>query len=380
MAQTIILISVLLALYPYFIYPVIIGVVYLLVSLKTKTITKVNNIKPGVSIVLSVYNEEKVIKDKIENTFALDYPYDKLELVIGSDASFDSTNEIIHSFNDTRLKFFESSQRRGKLGVLKEIVDKARGDIIVITDANTILDKKALEYIIPNFEDKKVGGVCGRLILLRTKSQSNRYMQFYWSYENMLKSMESNVCSIMAVNGQIFAIRKELFQIKEEHLATEDQVLGLKLVERDFKLIFERKALAFEEVGDIWTEFKRRVRISSGNFQSFTILKELLFFRKGFRSFCFWSHKVLRNLTPVFLIIIFCSNLFLLKSSIYKDLFIAQVFIYCSTIFCFIFKDLYRFSGPFKFILSFTIMQAAVMVGFLEYLSKREISIWEKQR
>ncbi|MDD5432297.1 MAG: glycosyltransferase [Candidatus Omnitrophica bacterium] len=382
MASVFLTIFSFLAVYPYFIYPLIIAIIYVVTFLrKNKDDNHVIISEfPKVSVLLSVYNEEGVVEDKIKNIFSLDYPQDKLELLVGSDGSSDNTNKIIHLFNDKRLHLFEFNDRRGKQQVLKDLFREAEGEIILITDANTIFDTKALLYIMPNFQDKHIGGVCGRLVLKKKDFQSNEYLQFYWTLENKLKSLESNVCSIMAVNGQIFALRKQLFQFGEEGLATEDQVLGMKIIENDYRLIFESRALAFEEIGDIWSEFERRIRISSGNFQSFFILKKLISFKKGFRSFCFWSHKVLRNLTPVFLFGFLISNSFLLQNNFLKILFIVQIIFYILTALCFLFKNLYHFTGPLKFFLSFAIMQLAIIFGFFRFIRREKLSIWEKQR
>ncbi len=173
------------------------------------------NTYPSISIIISAYNEEKVIIERIDNIKNLDYDFNNLELIIGSDCSSDKTNGILTQKNQefSWLKTQIFNIRRGKASVLNDLVHLAKNEILVFTDANTKFEKDALLKLVSKFTDAKVGGVCGRLELEEPKDnfdKTNRE-KLYWKYETHLKSAEGDLGILIAANGGIYAIRKELF-------------------------------------------------------------------------------------------------------------------------------------------------------------------------
>lgn len=330
-----------------------------------------------VSMVVAAYNEEKVIKAKIENFLVLDYPEDKIELLIGSDGSGDGTNEAVKSFLNGRIRFFEFNERRGKAAVLNDIVKEAKGEITVFSDADTMYDRRAIGNLVRHFTKTKVGGVCGKLTLDEA-GDSLAGEGLYWRYENYIKEKESLVKTIVGINGQIFAVRKRLFEPFPEGAITEDQVLGMKILSRGYDILFDKDAIAREEIGSPEEEFERRVRISAGNFQSIAYSLKILDPRAGFKSFALWSHKILRWLAPFVLIAIFLVNLFLLKAPFFKFLFLAQIGFYLiSAAYYVLTKFKGRRIGILNAVTYFSLMNLAIIMGFVRFITKRQKAAWK---
>lgn len=339
---------------------------------------KYNALYPNVSMVVSAYNEERYIKEKIENFLSLDYPEGKVELLIGSDGSTDRTASLISSFSNERVKFFEFPIRRGKISVLNDIVKEVKGEIIVFSDADTMYDKDAVKNLVRYFGDEEVGGVCGRLALSQT-SHSLSEEGLYWKYENFIKEKESEIGTIVGINGQIFAVRKGLFEPLPENIITEDQVLGMKIVGRGYRILFDREAIAREDIGTLKEEFERRVRISAGNFQSISFSAKVLDPRMGYASFALWSHKILRWFAPFFLISIFIANLFLLDSPIFKLIFFSQALFYSIPILYYLLTKMGLNVTILKVISYFVIMNLAILIGFFRFLAKVQKVTWQKR-
>jgi cellulose synthase/poly-beta-1,6-N-acetylglucosamine synthase-like glycosyltransferase len=271
---------------------------------------------PPVSVLIAAFNEEKVIRARVENCLALDYPKDKLEIIIASDGSDDGTNEIVREFSGQGVRLFDYEQRRGKVNVLNESVPRVSHDIVVFSDANTDFELDALKQIVPHFADDRVGSVCGRLSFVNADGSRTADLEgVYWRYETFLKTLEGKRGSLLGANGAIFAIRKPLFHHCEPDTLIEDFVMPMKILESGYRTIYVPEAQAWEEAAlSVDDERGRRIRIGAGGYQAMGRLLPMLNPMRGFPALAYWSHKVLRWLCPFFLIALFGTNICLIGS------------------------------------------------------------------
>jgi len=271
---------------------------------------------PRVSIVVAAWNEASVIREKIENCLALDYPAHLLEVVVGSDGSDDGTDEIVSSFDDPRVRL-DRAERRGKIGVLTRVVPTTSGEILVFSDANTLFAPDALRKLVRHFADRRVGCVCGRLRLYNRRHETFEESA-YWVYESFLKLREGRRGAVMGANGGIYALRRSLFPVLPPNTVVEDFVIAARCLLRGLRVIYDPEAVALEETTEDYAkERRRRVRIAAGNFQALGLVGGLLHPRHGFTSFAFFSHKVLRWIAPLLLLGLFAASVWLFPRPLY---------------------------------------------------------------
>jgi cellulose synthase/poly-beta-1,6-N-acetylglucosamine synthase-like glycosyltransferase len=256
---------------------------------------------PRVSIVFSAFDEEACIREKIENCLALDYPPDRLEIVVGCDGCGDRTAELARAAGGERVHVHELAPRAGKASVLTRLVPSAQGDLVVLTDANSMLDPGALRALVRRFRDPAVGAVVGRLRLVNPDRREAEE-GIYWRYETFLKYLEGKHGCVLGANGGIYAIRRLLFSPLGADTVTDDFVVPARIAVRGWKVLFAPDAVAVEDAaGDAAREFVRRARIGAGNWQALARVPDLLDPRTGFLFFAFVSHKLLRWMTPFLL-------------------------------------------------------------------------------
>ncbi len=372
-------ISTFIIFYTYFFYPLIL---YILVKFRRGE--NVRNVREDffqtVSMVISVYNEEKIIERKIENSLELDYPRELIKIVIGSDGSMDRTNELAARYTraEPRVKLFEFQTREGKASLLNKIIPRLSSDIIIFSDGDTMYEKSAIKNIVRHFSDSEVGGVCGKLVLAEDSEGGCFEEGLYWNYENRIKELESSIKTIAGINGQIFAIRRELFEEIPEDSITEDQVLGMSIIGKGYDILFEPNAICTERVRSTKGEFLRRTRISAGNFQSIALSKDVLNPKAGFASFALWSHKILRWTVPFLLIAIFIANLFLLDNLFFKATLITQIFFYLLSLLYYVLNRIGYEIKIFRTIFYFNLMTLSVLVGFAKFITNSQKVTWQK--
>ena len=315
-----------LIVYTYLLYPLVLSV---LARFKKEILQK-SDILPGVSIIVSAYNEEVVIEEKIKNCMELDYPKESLEIIIASDGSDDRTNEIVKRFFDEGVVLADYKERRGKSEVLNRTVPTAKNEIIVLSDANTSFRKDALKMLVRNFGDDRVGCVCGEMKFRNSRENKIGELEgFYWKYEVFLKRLEGQRGSLLGANGGIYAIRKRLFEKIPSDTIIDDFVIPMKILEKEYRVLYEPEAIAYEDTAKgVIQEMARRVRIGAGDFQSLILTRQLLNPFRGFSAYAFWSHKVLRWFAPFLLIGALFFNAFLVGEKFYLIVFISQVSFY----------------------------------------------------
>ncbi len=346
---------------------------------KTTTCT---NYEPNITLMVAAYNEEICIRDKIINTLSLHYPKDKIEYLFVTDGSNDKTPDIVKEFPE--IKLLHNKQRQGKIMAVDRAMAHAHGDVVIFTDANTILNKDVLKNIVRNFSNEKVGVVAGekRIMKMVADEAVGAGEGFYWKYESKLKMWDDELYSVMGAAGELFAIRTDLYESIPTDTIIEDFYLSFKILQKGYKIAYEPEAYAMEEPSaSIKEELKRKIRIAAGGIQSIIRLKELLNpFRYGIVTFQYISHRVLRwTLAPLVQPIIFILNMFLLDQGwIYKLIFIGQVSFYLAALIGFIFEKMYIKIKLLFIPYYFCMMNYAVYMGFLRYLKGNQSVLWEK--
>jgi cellulose synthase/poly-beta-1,6-N-acetylglucosamine synthase-like glycosyltransferase len=290
-------------------------------------------ILPSVSLVISVYNEEKFIERKLENCLALDYPTGLLEVLIGSDGSTDGTNRLARPYAARGIRLFEMRSRKGKPSVLNSLLRHARGEIVVFTDARQLFDPGAVRNLAASFADPEVGCASGELVLIPEKNNAgSEAIGLYWKYEKMIRKNESAVNSTVGATGAIYALRKKLFTPIDEDILLDDVFLPLKAVEQGYRAVFEPSAKAYDTVaGTLSRESARKVRTLAGNWQLIVRFRHLLNPLKHRIAFSFISHKLSRVLMPYCLAALLASNFALARQGgLFAAVLAAQLFIYVS--------------------------------------------------
>ena len=375
-------IFLLLILYCYLGYPLSLC---LLTKFISKPVQKAN-IFPQISIVLSVWNEADVIESKINNLLSLNYPKDRMEILIGSDGSTDKTNEIIKRFKNPRVHLFEGTQRRGKMATINELVSKSQSDIIVFTDARQMFSLDALKELMANFAQPDIGCVSGELIFSKKGGATARGINLYWNYEKFIRSQESKIHSMLGATGAIYAIRRHLYTEVPTNVVLDDMYIPLKIIQKGYRAIFDEKAQAFDEVADSpREEHRRKARTLFGNYQIFGILPELFNPYKNPVSIQLFSHKFLRVIIPFFMIAVVILNLFLLNESFYRQIFILQVIFYIAAVLGGLLR--HKRTGALKWISKicyipyvFCLLNFSALIGFFRFMGTGQTATWEKAR
>jgi cellulose synthase/poly-beta-1,6-N-acetylglucosamine synthase-like glycosyltransferase len=334
---------------------------------------------PFISLLIAAHDEQAVIGERIQNALALDYPPERLEVIIASDGSEDRTAEIVLECRDPRVRLLNFPERRGKALVLNDAMREARGDLVLLSDANTFTDPDAARKLVRWFANPKVGAVCGKLILTDPKSGANAD-GIYWKYETFLKRHESLLGALLGANGAIYAIRKELFQPIAPNTIVDDFVIPLLAKQRSgCDIIYDTQAIAREESApNVASEFRRRARIGAGGWQAIGMLWPLLNPARGWIAFTFFSHKVLRWICPFLLIATFVSTLLLSARRVFAVLLVAQVVLYGVALF----GDRIPGKTPLgriaKVVQLFVGMNVALLFGFFRWISGPQTGMWNR--
>lgn len=458
---------------------------------------------PKVSVLIAAHNEEAVIRAKLINTLQLDYPKEKLQILVGSDGSGDQTEEIVKDFirttksqasrppdleklkasggsncsgastlseiseqeiseleiSESELTKSESSESRiskskfsicgdrgtppkksdgrpadsksnppkagagatpeiktqaqielsaaprgGKVAVLNRLAQQATGELWLFTDANTWIDSNALRAMVRRLADPGLGAVCGRLMLLEpgtckllcaegengaqensgtsdalaNQSGAGSNEGLYWQYENLLKFYESRRGSLMGANGGLYLLRAEAWEPLPEDTIVDDFVITMRVLLQNKQLVYEPNAVGSEETAaDLKGEFKRRVRIASGNFQSLHLLAPLLLM-PSFSSLAFFSHKILRWLVPWFMLLMFGTSFLLIDQKLYRLLFGAQVAFYLAALLSRQGLAPAALKSPFRLAQYLVEMNLALALGLLRHLRGKHSAIWQR--
>lgn len=379
--QVLFWIAVVAMFHSYVLYPFILILLTIGKKLEYKDYSSTDEL-PFLTVMMSVYNEEVVLGQKIKSIFDSNYPKDKIEVLVGSDCSTDSTNRQLQELAAIypNLKFFEYHERKGKIGTMNTLLDMARGEIIVSTDANVMLDKNTLFELVRYFKDERVGLVDTQMKNIRIQHDGISYPEsFYIGHEVMVKHREGILWGTMiGPFGGCFAIRKALYKKPHFNTLVDDFFINMQVLRQGGKCLNNLDSVVYEDVSNLISEeFRRKVRIATGNFQNLKEFRGMLWPIYKPVAFAFLSHKVIRWFGPFFILLAIVSIPFLMHIFLYQLIAMAMGFVLLIPLF----DNLLRTVGInlklFRFVTHFFSMNIALMVGFFKYLKGVESNVWQ---
>lgn len=337
---------------------------------------------PSLVVLVAAYNEEAVIANKITNALQSHYPADKLRIIVGSDRSSDATDSIVRSFaeKDPRVELVSFTERTGKPQIINTLVERCSDSILVLCDADTLFEADTLSELVRPFANPKVGGVQANF-LSRTPAVSDvsRQELQYTQREADIKKGQSVDGCVIGAFGACYAMRRELYRPVPKGFLVDDFYLFMKVLEQGYQTVFAETAVCDLEIsGESKTEFKRKMRIGTGNFQNFAALRSFLNPFKDRASGYYWSHKVLRWFTPFLLLVILLSNLFLAGgSSFFYGFLVLQVLGYTAILIDLLLKAAGIHTGVLRYASHFFMMNMALLAGFFRYLKGGNNGTWK---
>jgi len=382
--------AVILLAYTYVGYPLLIRAwVSLLDRFKpesSKAVTAAGTInterfEPMISILVIAHNEEARIAGKVENLLALDYPRDRCEIVIASDASSDQTVARARQYQNQGVRVVAFSEHRGKPAVLNEMIPRLSGNIVVLMDARQKIDTGAVRELVSNFSDLQIGAVSGELFLTdgNADAEATDGIGFYWRYEKFIRSNESRIDSTVGVTGAIYAIQHSLFHPIPEQTILDDVLIPMQVIRKGYRVIYDSDARAWDKVSvNSKAEFTRKVRTTSGNYQLFFHHPWLLNPFSNRLWFQTFSHKFLRLLGPFLLLTVFVINLLLLNIFIYRLLLILQIFFYSAALIAHFFPTTAKKAPITAIAHAFCLLNFATLAGFIRFISGSQQVTWKK--
>lgn len=329
---------------------------------------KASPIEPEVSVVVPVYNEESILAAKLDNTIALDYPRDRLEVVVVSDGSTDRSEAIALRYRERGVRWL-ARPRGGKALALNAGAAAARGEILVLTDANGMLERGSLRALVAPFADPEVGGVCGhkRYRVTRGADTTELGENLYWRFDTWQKRLESRIGSVFAADGTLYALRRELYVPLIELAQADDIAISARVPLQNRRLVYAPEAVVWEEApAEGREEFRRKVRVTNHSVRALWNLGAGLW-TSGFYSLELLSHKLFRHLAPIFLLPLFASSAALaLRSPLARAAFGAQIVFYLAALAGFLLRRtrVGRWR-PLAVPYYFTMVNAAALLGVL---------------
>jgi cellulose synthase/poly-beta-1,6-N-acetylglucosamine synthase-like glycosyltransferase len=371
--------SVVALFYVYAGYPLL---VYLISRAFPKTIKRAA-FEPNVTILITAYNEEKDIRQKLENTLEIDYPPEKLEILVASDGSTDATDEIVREFAGRNVKLFRQEGRAGKTFTQNKAVERARGEIILFSDATTRYSADVLRRILPNFADETIGCVAGKLIYVDdSKSTVGKGARSYWNYETFLKESESRACSLIGASGCLYAVRKSAYQPMYAE-ACSDFLICTVLFRQGLRSVYEAQAVCTEETNrQANKEMQMRVRVILQTFTDLWRNRDMLSpLKSGFYAVQLVSHKLLRYAVPLFLaLILFSTAALLAQSFFYSLIFTLQAAFYAMAFAAWLLERNGVKLGILAMPLYFVLANIASVIAFYKFLRGERYARWEPIR
>lgn len=358
----------------YFIYPL-----SLFLFGKKRQVKSALSTNFDIAVVIAAYNEENVIEKKIQSVLATSYPLDKLVIYVGSDASTDRTNEIVANFGaqypNVQLKIFQG--RTGKAGIINSIIEQCKEELLILTDANVFFTPSTIPNLVRHFSENETHQVCANILKISDRNENIQALEKgYLLVENQIKLRESASWGfVMGAEGGCYAIRRTAYTPIPPNFYMDDFFVTMSVIANKGRVIFDEEAICYEDLPTESTEeFKRKIRISIGNFQNLVAFKKLLWPFWSAIAYSFISHKILRWLTPFFLILLFLVS-FLLSF----DCFFFQVL---ALVQCVLFLSplaipYLKWMKPALFVAHFYNMNLALLIGFFRYLKGVKSSVWQ---
>ena len=371
-----------LLVYTYFIFPFSTIFLARKRSLNNKFYNQKDDM-PSVSILIAAYNEQDVIKEKVMSIINSNLPSSKIEIIIGSDCSTDNTNEIISKLakNNSLINVKIFTERSGKSSVVNKLVKQAKNEILILTDANIIFSKNTIHSLIRHFKDSEIGLVDSNMVNIGIKKSGISLQEkTYISSEVKFKHAESKLWGmLMGPFGGCFAIKKSLFVPIPENFMVDDFFICMNILKNGNLAINDLDAVVYEDVSNqISEEFRRKRRISMGNFINLFYFKKLLLKPFSRLGFIFISHKVIRWFGPILLILVLTSNFILISDNIfYKMTFFVQLILFTLPFIDFLLRKIGIHILILRFVTHFYSMNLALFIGMIDYLTVNKKGVWE---
>jgi len=311
-------------------YPVAVAIV----SRWRRPTTRDDRYRPTVSLVIAAYNEETVLRQKLDNSLALDYPRDCLQIIVASDGSDDRTNAIAREHAAAGVVLHAIPQRGGKTCALNLTVPRASGEVLVFSDANTMYRPDAIWRLVRHFVDPTVGAVTGDVRLVGSAEQYAPSEGLYYRYERWLQRLESRLESVIGADGAMYALRRRAYAPVPASVIVDDFVISMNVALAGYRVIYDPEAVAIER-GTLSSaeEYRRKVRIVAGGLQALMGRQGVPSFTQPLLLWCYVSHKLLRWLMPLLLIAAFASSAALAHDvAFYAGAFAAQVALYAAAV------------------------------------------------
>lgn len=382
-------VSVFLVVYTYIGYPALIGLLAWFYPRKQPN----SDYEPKVTLLITAFNEESVIAQKLENSLALDYPKEKLQILVAADGSTDGTNEIVERFSARGIELNYVPERRGKIVAMNRAVLKARGDIIIFSDANNMYDADVVRKLLVPFGDANVGATTGAKTIIQNGSDLGSAEGLYWKYESWIKKQETAFSSCIGAVGEMLAVKRDLYHPPPNNVINDDYFIVLELLKRGYRVSYVPEARSYEHVSPRESdEIIRRTRMTTGKYQAMFGFYNLLPFRRPILLWQIVSHKYFRAILPFgfigalvanFLAVIFpiangTSSFFALSYPFGVIVLILQLFFYIAALL----GSKKKFGGLFGKILYIPTYlvnsNIAVLRGIYGYITKKQTNIWDR--
>ena len=347
---------------------------------------------PKVTLVVPAYNEMSCIEAKVKNTFGLDYPSEKFEVLFVTEGSNDGTSEYIESLQNqySNLRMIGGDTRRGKIEAMNMAMKTIDTPIVIFTDANTTLNQLVIKNIVRHFQDPVVGAVAGekRIQTEGSEAAAGAGEGLYWKYESFLKKLDTELYSVVGAAGELFAVRTNLFEHVEKDTLLDDFIISLRIAANGFRVIYEPDAYASERPSfSIQDEMKRKIRIAAGGFQAIARLGFLWnIFKYGLLSFQYVSHRAMRWAVAPFCLplLVLLNAILLFTGSELLDIFsyhllmIAQIAFYILALLGYYLENK-KIRVKILFVpFYFSFMNYCAIKGYFRYKNGLTSGIWEK--
>jgi len=385
--QIIFWISIAIIIYTYVGYGLLL---YFILKIKALVKGKRKSPEPGyaptLTVIVAAYNEAYCIEEKIINTLALSYPADKISYIFVTDGSTDSTPDIVAKY--PQIKGMHQSGRSGKIAAVHRAMQEVNSEVVVFTDANTMLNKDALLMMCRHYIDQNVGAIAGeKRVQIDETADATAGEGFYWKYESKLKKWDSELYSVVGAAGELFSIRTSLYTPVEPDTILDDFMISMHIALKGYRIVYEPDAYASELASaNTGEELKRKIRIAAGGFQSTIRLKSLLWpFSQPILSFEYISHRILRWIvTPYMMMLAFILNCLIVyingMNNIYGLILAGQLFFYLAAMLGWVLEQRQLKVKIFFIPYYFCLMNYAVVAGLVRYCFTEQSVLWEKAK
>jgi poly-beta-1,6-N-acetyl-D-glucosamine synthase len=335
--------------------------------------------QPPVSLVIAAFNEERIIRAKLDNALSLAYPPAKLEIVVVSDGSSDRTDMIVSEYASRGVVLHRVTPRGGKTRALNLAVPRTTGSILVLSDANTMFRPDAVTKLVRHFVNLEVGGVSGDVRLVDSAESYAASEGLYYRYERQVQRMESRLDSIIGADGGMYAIRRDLFRPPPSTVVVDDFVISMTVARLGYRVLYDQDAVAIEQgTLSVREEFRRKVRIVAGGFQALILRQGVPRASQGLLMWCYVSHKLLRWLVPVFLAVALVTSAMLAAEPLYAVALVAQLAAYAAGLAHAVDMPFLRRIPGVAVAYYFCMVNGAALTGLWKGLARAQPAAWNR--